>query len=86
MRQGETFAASGSEFPLFLIGRNGRGQWIAQSQRGTRGGLFVSRAAAVKYALFENGNRPELVIAVPGTFELDLGVRAAAEAPVAVHA
>lgn len=72
MRQGETFSSSGPEFPLFLIGKNSRGQWVAQSQRGLCGGLFVNRAAALKYALFENGNRPELVITVPGVFELDM--------------
>ena len=72
MRQGEAFSSSGSEFPLFLIGKNSRGQWVAQSQRGLCGGLFVNRAAALKYALFENGNRPELVITVPGVVELDM--------------
>ena len=72
MRQGEAFSSSELEFPLFLIGRNSRGHWVAQSQRGLCGGLFVNRAAALKYALFENGNRPELVIAIPGAFELDM--------------
>ena len=57
--------------PLFLIGQNGRGQWIAQKQSGQCGGLFISHAAAVKFALFENGNRREAVITVPNMFELD---------------
>jgi len=73
MRQGETFLSGGSDASLFLIGRNSRGNWVAQDQRGRRGGLFVSRAAALKYALFENGNRPHLVVTIPGTFDLDLG-------------
>lgn len=59
--------------PLVLIGQNSRGQWIAQKQSGQCGGLFVNRAAAFKFALFENGNRPEAVITVPGVFELDTG-------------
>ena len=59
--------------PLFLIGKNSRGTWVAQKQHGCCGGLFVSRAAALKFALFENGNRPEAVITVPGVFELDMG-------------
>ncbi len=72
MRQGENFAASGSANSLFLLGKNSRGQWVAQDQSGRRGGLFVSQAAALKYALFENGRKPELVVNIPGIFELDL--------------
>lgn len=70
MRQGETFAANGLDTSVFLIGKNSRGQWIAKDQRGLRGGLFVSRAEALKFARFENGNRPELVVTVPGVLEL----------------
>jgi hypothetical protein len=40
---------------IVFIGRNRRGQWVAQQQNGLFGGLFVNRAQAVKYALFENG-------------------------------
>ena len=29
-----------------------------------------------KYALFENGNRPQQVVTMPGTFDLDLSVNA----------
>ena len=76
MRQGETFLSGGSEASLFLIGQNRRGQWVVQDQRGLRGGLFVSRAAALKYALFENGNQPQLVVTIPGTFDLDLSSNA----------
>ena len=72
MRQGEKFVSSGSQSALFLIGKNSRGQWVVQSQHGRVGGLFVSRAAALKFALFENGNRPELVVTIPGLFDLDL--------------
>jgi hypothetical protein len=76
MRQGETFLSSGYEPSLFLIGKNRRGQWVAQDQRCLRGGLFVNRAAALKYALFENGRKPHLVVDMPGNLELDLGVTA----------
>jgi hypothetical protein len=60
---------------LFLIGQNSRGKWIAQKQDGRCGGLFVSRDAALKFALRENGHRPEAVITVPGVFELDMSGR-----------
>ena len=58
--------------PLFLVGKDSRGRWVAQKQHGLTGGLFVNRAAAVKFALLENGHRPEAVITVPGVFELDM--------------
>lgn len=61
--------------PLFLIGQNSRGQWVAQKQAGRTGGLFVSHAAAMKFALMENGNQREAVINMPGPFELDMGER-----------
>ena len=58
--------------PVFLVGKDSRGRWVAQKQHGKSGGLFVNRAAAVKFALLENGHRPEAVITVPGVFELDM--------------
>jgi hypothetical protein len=57
---------------LFRIGKNRRSQWVVQDQSGLCGGLFVSRAEAVKFAMFENGNRPQAVIMVPGILELDM--------------
>jgi hypothetical protein len=40
--------------------------------KGLRGGLFVNRAQALKFAMFENGYRPQAVIMVPDVLELDL--------------
>jgi len=60
---------------VFMIGRNGRGQWVVQDQRRLRGGLFVSRAEALKFAMFENGNRPGAAIMLPGTIELDFNAK-----------
>jgi hypothetical protein len=57
----------------FLLGQDSRGRWVAQDRRRQCGGLFVSRAQALKFALFENGNRPHAVIAVAEILELDLG-------------
>ena len=57
---------------LFTIGRNSQGQWIVRDQSGLRGGLFVDRTEALRFALFENGHRPQAVLMVPGTLELDL--------------
>ena len=62
----------GSESSLFLVGKNSRSNWVVQDQSGLCGGLFVGRDAARKFALSENGNRPEAVILVAGILELDL--------------
>ncbi|WP_234680176.1 hypothetical protein [Bradyrhizobium monzae] len=58
---------------IVFIGQNHRGQWIAQEQNGLYGGLFVSRAQAIKYALFENGQHHETVVELPREIELDMG-------------
>jgi hypothetical protein len=58
---------------VVFIGRNGAGQWVAQEQNGLYGGLFVSRAQAIKYALFENGHHLETIVELPREIELDMG-------------
>jgi hypothetical protein len=58
---------------IVFVGRNHRGQWVAQEQHGLYGGLFVSRAQAVKYALFENGQHPETIVGLLREIELDMG-------------
>jgi hypothetical protein len=57
---------------LFFIGRNSRGNWVVREQSGLRGGLFIDRTEALRFALFENGRRPQAVVMVPGVLELDL--------------
>jgi hypothetical protein len=47
---------------VVFIGRNSRGNWVAQEQ-------------AVKYALFENGRHPETIVEVSREIELDMGGR-----------
>ena len=64
----------GASAALVFIGRNKHGQWVAQEQNGLYGGLFVNRAQAVKYALFENGNHPETIVELSRKIELKPGV------------
>lgn len=61
-----------SSVQLFFIGRNSHGRWVVQDKRRLCGGLFVDRAKALKFALSENGRRPQAVIMVPGVLELDM--------------
>jgi len=73
MQQDKYPSRSCSPSILFLIGRDSRGNWVVQDQQGLCGGLFVSRAEALRYARLENGNRPCAAIMVPGVFDLNLG-------------
>jgi hypothetical protein len=60
---------------IVFIGKNRRGQWVAQEQNGLYGGLFVGRAQALKYALSENGHHPETIIELSREIELDMHCR-----------
>jgi hypothetical protein len=64
--------------PLFLVGQNSQGNWVVQDQTGARGGLFVDRTEALKFARSENGNRPPALVIVNGILELDLTNKPAA--------
>lgn len=55
----------------FHIGRDTRGRWVVQDSDHLCGGLFVSRAAALKFALAESGHRSDAILTASGTFELD---------------
>jgi hypothetical protein len=57
---------------IVIIGRNSRGNWVAQENNGLFGGLFVSHAQALKYALFENGHHPETIVLATTIVELDM--------------
>ena len=62
-----------SASPIVFIGKNHRGNWVAQEQNGLYGGLFVNRAQALNYALFENGHHPETIVELSREIELDMG-------------
>ncbi|MET4022036.1 hypothetical protein [Bradyrhizobium sp. S3.2.12] len=57
---------------VVFVGRNSRGNWIAREQSGVFGGLFVTRAQALKYALVENDHHPEAIVEVSFEMELDI--------------
>jgi hypothetical protein len=58
--------------PLFYIGRNGRGLWVAREAEGRSGGMFLSRRGAVHFA--KNKSEPlgcaTMFLSEP--FELDV--------------
>ena len=73
MKIAEPPSCNSTAVPLVFIGRNRKGDWVAQQQNGLYGGLFVTRAQAIKYALFENANPPEAIVEVSRELELDMG-------------
>ena len=66
---------------IVFIGKNRRGYWIAREQNGLFGGLFINRAQAVKYALFENGHHPETIVELSREIDLDMGCKIPASDP-----
>jgi hypothetical protein len=54
------------------MGQDSHGNWVVQDQTGDCGGIFVDRVTALRFAMFESGDRPQAVIMVPGVFELDM--------------
>jgi len=50
----------------FQIGKDSPGNWVVQDDQGVCGGLFTDRTQALRFAMLENGNRPQAVVMVPG--------------------
>lgn len=75
MSNKESSPSGNLEPPTFYVGRDSRGRWIAQDADHLRGGLFVSRAAAMKFARDETGDRPQAIIALDQIIKLDFGAR-----------
>ena len=73
MRQSEPPSTESSTASnTFLVGRDSRGHWVVQDERGLCGGLFVDRNKAIRYAMNETGKRPQAIRMMPGVFELDM--------------
>jgi hypothetical protein len=64
--------------PIFVIGKDSKGNWVAQEQSGKRGGLFVDRARALKFAKSECGPDPHAIVWVSGVLELDISAASTA--------
>ena len=75
MKLDEPPSCSVTTSTIVFIGKDESGHWVAQQQDGLYGGLFVNRAEAVKYALFENGHHPEAIVELPRGVELDMSAK-----------
>ena len=56
----------------FLVGRDADGRWVVRDEFGLRGGVFVSKAAAVHFACFETDHQPNVVLFLPEHIKLSL--------------
>ncbi len=64
--------------PVLMVGQDCHGKWVVEEQSGDRGGLFVSRDAALRYVRDENRNRQWSVMMISGILELDVNRRPSA--------
>jgi len=55
----------------FLLGINSAGHWVVRDVAGRRGGLFRTRAAAIKYARDESKNGNFAILHQPEGLELE---------------
>jgi hypothetical protein len=67
-------AFSGS-IPLFFIGRNKRGVWVAREAEGRTGGLFLLRRSALRFAEKHSAPLGCATMLLAGRFELDVDNR-----------
>ena len=49
-KKGEPPSTGRAQSP-FRVGKNSRGNWVVQDQKGLCGGLFVDRAEAMKFSI-----------------------------------
>lgn len=62
----------GVEQNIVLIGKDGLNRWVAREQKGRFGGLFVSRAHAIKFALSQLGQSPHAIVDISHPAILDV--------------
>jgi hypothetical protein len=65
-------SSKGSESSRFFIGKNSRGNWVVQDERGFRGGLFLDRIQALKFVKSENAGSSAAIVVMKEPFELDM--------------
>ena len=46
----------------WLVGKDNEGRWVVRDAGGLHGGIFANRAAALHFALFENGHHGAVLV------------------------
>jgi hypothetical protein len=57
--------------PVFLLGQNGRGQWVIREMHGRMEGIFAERREAVRFAIDETGRENPTVIPINGQLDME---------------
>jgi hypothetical protein len=70
-RRPDTRALSRS-IPLFFIGRNRTGLWVAREAEGRTGGIFLFRASALRFAARNSAPKGCATMFLGGRIELDV--------------
>jgi hypothetical protein len=65
-------AVLSDSIPLFYIGRNAEGYWIAREANGQRGGLFLLKGSAMRFARYQIAPRGGAMIFLSDPLELDV--------------
>ena len=65
-------AVLNDSIPLFYIGQNAEGYWIAREANGQRGGLFLLKGSAVRFARDQIAPRGGAMMFLSGPLELDV--------------
>jgi hypothetical protein len=71
MIQQDIKAASAATYSCLFIGQDRAGHWVVKDAQSLRGGLFVNRTEAIRFAMYECQRRPQSVIMLPDGLELD---------------
>ena len=66
------FTVLNESIPLFFIGRNTDGLWVARESEGRCGGLFLFRSSACRFARLKSAQPGCALMFVAQSFELDL--------------
>ncbi|MFT0875917.1 hypothetical protein VRZ08_05090 [Rhodopseudomonas sp. G2_2311] len=65
MTSDESDEPDGESRQLFFMAPDHLGHWVVQDRSCSRSGYFTNREWAQKFALSENGRRPDLIVELP---------------------
>ena len=68
----ETSFEQALKSPCRLIGQDRLGRWVVRDTRRLRSRIFVERAEAIRFAMFESMRSPQSVIMMPYGLDSDV--------------
>ena len=74
MMRRQLVSEKASKSPCLFIGQDRCGRWVVRDRRGLCGGLFATRTAAIRFAMFEYPRTPQSVMMAPDGLELEINL------------